>query len=65
MKQKLPRSKTRDMEVSPVQGAATRSYETAPSKTIERFGSRKAGTAQKDRGTEGLVKVKYSKIPNK
>jgi hypothetical protein len=54
-KTKLPRSKTRDMEKSPVSGAATRSYETAP----------KGGNAQKTRGTAGLIKVKYSKIPNK
>lgn len=43
------------MEVPPVQGAATRSFETSP----------KGGDAQKSRGTEGLVKFKHGKIPNK
>jgi len=64
-KQKLPRNKTRDMEVSAVQGNATRSHFTAPSKTIDRFGGRKAGTAQKDRGEGKMIKVKTGSIPNK
>jgi len=54
-KQKLPRSKTRDMEVSAVQGNATRSHFTAPS----------GGNAQKKRGEGKMIKIKTGSIPNK
>ena len=43
------------MEVPPVVGSATRSYETAPA----------GGEAQKTRGTDKKVKFKHGKIPNK
>ena len=52
---KYPRSKTRDFEVPAVKGAATRSYETAPS----------GGSAQKARGNGQRIKIKTGKIPNK
>ena len=55
MLKKDGRSKTRDMEVSPVKGAATRAYETSPA----------GGNAQKTRGAGKKVSFKHGKIPNK
>ena len=43
------------MEVSPVQGNATRSFFTAPP----------GGSAQKTRGEGKMIKIKRQSIPNK
>ena len=50
-------SKTRNMEMSSVKGAATRSYETHPNPNSK--------GVQKDRGEGRKESVRFGNIPNK
>ena len=53
-----PRSKTRDMEMSPVKGSTPRAFDAST-------GYREGGTGEKRRDDDHMIKIKLGQIQNK